>query len=182
MPPPSSTFCFNSLKMRSSYWSFSKCLCKILSRLWTIVVRVVFPVRLYILLLKFPSSFPPYIPTRAKLCSFLPLVWNDHMGKLWDSTNHHKPCTSACMIILTETQISDVLYPSAPVYANNILLQICVCVCVCVCVFRDSNVFFRSFRQFIKASPEVHYSGFTHVSKSVMNNFLKYVIKNIQLP
>ena len=55
-------------------------------------------------------------------------------------------------------------------------------VCVCVCVFRDSNVLFRSFRQFSKASPEVHYSGFTNVSKSVMNNFLKYVIKNIHLP
>ena len=47
---------------------------------------------------------------------------------------------------------------------------------------RDTNVLFRSFRQFSKASPEVHYSGFTNVSKSVMNNFLKYVIKNIHLP
>ena len=182
MPPPSSTFCFNLFKMRSSYWYFSKCLCEILSGLWTSVVRVIFPVRPYILLLKFPPSFSACIPTRAKLSSFLPLVWNDHMGKLWDSTNHHKPCTSACMMILTETQISDVLCPSAPVNANDILLQIYVCVYIYVYIVTDSNVLFRSFRQFSKASPEVHYSGFTNVSKSVMNNVLNYVIKNIQLP
>ena len=134
MPPPSSRFWFNLPEMRPSYWSFSKCLCKILSGLWTIVVWVIcnflqllftYPYwnlsLLFLLAYRQEQNFPKFSP--------ISLEWA--YGKIMGlSANHNKPCTLAYVIIMTETQRSDVLCPSAPsrVYACDILLHTYVCI------------------------------------------------------